>query len=1151
MQEFATSKATAWGIAIAPTLNCFKTKYRSAVIVMKLTAILLLVGCLQLSARGISQTITLSVKDADLQTVFTAIEKQTDYVFFVNKELLQKARKVTFKVSSASLQQVLDLCVKDQPFTYLIAGKMITISRINEKASIDKTIQTTNQSAQLIDVKGRVVNETNDPVEGVNVTVKGTQITTSTNSIGEFLLKSVDDNGTLVFTSINMETFEVKIKGRPFLDVALQTKITSMQEVVINKGYYTEKQKFATGNVVTVKAKDIQNQPVNNPLLALVGRVPGVTIEQQTGFANSGIVVRVQGRNSINGGLDPLYVIDGVPYISQSLQTIGLSTVVLGNSGGGGAGNPLSLINPNDIESIDVLKDADATAIYGSRGANGVILITTKKGKAGHTKINANFRSGWGRVAKKMNLLNTEQYLAMRKEAYANDNLPVPDVSTTPNNSNYDLTVWDQNRYTDWQDELIGGTSKYTDAQVGFSGGSINTQFLLSAGYHKETTVFPSDFADKKGSFQFNINHSNTNNRFKLRASGLYVTDNNQIPTKDLTDVAMKLAPNAPALYGPDGTLNWEQITVGTGKVSTWTNPLAYLYSRYKNKAANLIVNSQLSYEVFRDFTLSSSLGYTNLQYDETSINPLTTIRPELRASTNRSATYGNGNSNSWIIEPQATYQKHVLKGKFEALLGGSFQSRLTKSMPVQGSGYSSDLLLFNLKSATTITALPPSYSEYKYNAIFGRINYNYQDKYIINATARRDGSSRFGSENLFNNFWSIGGSWIFTNEKWHSGKNGFLNFGKLRLSYGTSGNEQIGDYGFMSLYNAVSAGVAYQGVAALSPNGLTNPYLQWEETNKFQAGLDLAAFNDRISLNVNYYRNRSSNLLIRNSLSIVAGFPDIQRNFDGIIQNKGWEFSLNTVNVRTKIFSWTTSINFTIPVQNGQLISFPNIDKTSFANTYVVGRSLNDVKQYHYLGVDPTTGIYQFSDSTGKAASFPLSDANFNEFVNTTQKLYGGIQNTISYKRFTLDFTFQAVIRKGYMYYGEEPGVFTGAGNKGNQPALVLSRWQNPGDIATVQRVTTSYPDINILYGYLSLGQSNGPLTDASFIRLTNLSLSWQFPTKWKKSIHLQDARLFAQGQNLFTFTKYKGLDPSTGSTSTIGLPPLQIFTLGANLIF
>lgn len=1111
--------------------------------VMKITAVILLATCLQAAAAGYGQKVTISEKDAPVEKIFSLIRKQTGFQFLYANQVLAQARKVTIQVKNAELEDVLATTCYGQPFEYHIKDKTIIVRMRAEPASMSAA----DAAQPPVDVRGRVVNENGDPVEGVSVSVKGTSIVTSTNANGEFSLKGVEENATLVFTSVNTEVFEARISKRSFMDVALQNKITSMREVVVNKGYYTEKKMFATGNVSTVKGKDIQNQPVNNPLLALVGRVPGVTVEQQTGFANSGVLVRVQGRNSINSGLEPLYVIDGVPYLQTGLPTLSSASLVLGSSGTvGSGGNPLSFINPGDIESIDILKDADATAIYGSRGANGVILITTKKGNAGKTSFNVNVRSGWGRVVDKVDLLNTEQYLEMRKEGYNNDGLPVPNESTTPNNNNYDLTVWDQSRYTDWQKELLGGTARYTDAQFNISGGNNNTQFLIGAGYHKETTVFPGSYSDRKGSIHINVNHGSNDQKFKTQVSLTYVVDNNQIPQTDITQYAIKIAPNAPELYNEDGTLNWQPLANGT---STWINPLAYLQSRYTNKVNNVIGNAMLSYQILPKLIIKSSFGYTRIQSDEVATSPLTATRPELRPNTNRGAGYSNGSNESWIIEPQATYQLNIAKGVLEVLAGGSFQQNNANRQQFQGLGYSSDLLMNDIRAASTVTVQSSLASIYKYNAVFGRLNYNLLDKYVVNVTARRDGSSRFGPENLFNNFWGIAGSWLFSKEKLLSNLS-WLEFGKLRVSYGTSGNDQIGDYKFMNLYSPYTSGIGipYQGVTVLSPAGHTNPYLQWEATRKLQFGLDVGLLHDRLQLNVNYYMNRSSNLLVNNKLSAITGFDNINRNFEGVVENSGWEFALSTTNVKSRNFSWITNINFTVPIHNGYLKSFPNLANTVYANQYTVGKSLYDVKSYHSWGVDPTTGKYQFEDANGNVTFSPTTTDLISYRNTTAQLLFGGMQNTLRYKRFELDFTFQFVKKDANKFLGDDPGLFVGVSNQGNEPVVVLDRWQKTGEEKDVQRFTGSGL-IDLRIARSNYFSSDGVLTDASFTRLTNMSLSYQLDDKWARRVYLQNARVFVQGQNLFTITSYNGLNPATTSSSI--LPPLQVITVGAGITF
>jgi len=333
--------------------------------------------------------------------------------------------------------------------------------------------------------------------------------------------------------------------------------------------YGTTTRRLSTGDVSTVRAADIEKQPVSNPLLALQGRIPGLQITQASGLAGSGVKVRIQGQNSIGFGSDPLYIVDGVPFASQLLPTI---NNILGESGKvnnipSGTGNPLSFINSSDIESIDILKDADATAIYGSRGANGVILITTKKGKAGQTKVDVNIQRGYGQVTRRLDLLNTQQYLQMRREAFTNDGLAIPTTTTVPASDNYDLTFWDQNKSTDWQKVLIGGTARYTDIHGSVSGGNKNITALIGAAYKKETTVFPGDFADQKGSLHVMINNVSENQKFKISLSGNYLIDNNELPGRDLTSAALSLPPNAPSLYNSDGSLNWATDASGS---TTW-----------------------------------------------------------------------------------------------------------------------------------------------------------------------------------------------------------------------------------------------------------------------------------------------------------------------------------------------------------------------------------------------------------------------------------------------------------------------------------------------------------------------------------------------------------------------------------------------------
>ncbi len=1108
---------------------------KQIVMQIKLTTFILLIAATTVSARGYSQKITLKENDAPLTRVMHKIERQTSYQFlFFDSDILQ-AKKVTINVKNADIGDVLQQCFKGQPLTYKIAGNTIVIGL--------RTSPTPIPADTTINVHGRIMNEKGQPVPGATIRVKGSAIVTVVDNKGVFDLENIDENATLVISSVGYETKEIAINGKSFLQITLIEKINILDETQII-AYGTTTKRLSTGDITTVSSKTIEQQPVNNPLLALQGRVPGLSIIQSTGIPGGGITIRVQGQNSLSRGNEPLYVIDGVPYTSQLLPNISGIFGILGSNGEPntsyapvGGGNPLSFINPADIESIDVLKDADATSIYGSRAAQGAILITTKKGKAGQTKVDLNIQNGWGKVTRRVDLLNTRQYLEMRHEAFRNDGL-------SPRPGDYDINgAWDTTRYTDWQKVLIGGTAHYTDAQATVSGGTANTNFLVGAGYHRETTVFPGDLADRRGSLHFNINNVSANRKFQLQLTGNYMVDNNQLISPDLTDMATRLAPDAPALYNHDGTLNWAPLANGT---SSWYNPLAYLYNKYTIKTDNLISSALASYQVLPGLDIKSSFGYTNLQTNETNLFPLVSFAPETRPSSSRYTLFTNNNIHSWQVEPQVTYKRKIGTGTLEALAGATLSQNNSNGQQLYGSGYNSDLGLEDIRSAPFVGVNSTILSVYKYGAVFGRINYNWQDKYIINLTARRDGSSRFGSENLFHNFGSVAGAWIFSNEAFMQRSLPFVSFGKLRGSYGTTGSDQIGDYQFLSLYSPYAVPVAYQGTTALAPAGLPNPYLQWEETKKWQFGLDLGFLKDRILLNVNYYHNRSSNLLQGYALPLITGNGSININFPAIIQNTGWELSLNTTNVTSRNFSWNSSINLTVP--RNKLVAFPGLKTSTYASAYVIGQPITQIKSFSFAGVDPATGLYQFTDKDGKITSAP--DFSKDRIpVNIDPRFYGGFQNSFHYKELELDILFQFVKQTGRNYFfGRLPGYFLSLGYAfaapvANQPEFVWDRWQKPGDISAQQRFSATYLS-NVRNSYNDATSSTGSYSDASYIRLKNLSLSWQLPGKWQQKAHLQNARIYVQGQNLLTITRFKGMDPENQRIMT--LPSLRVLTTG-----
>lgn len=1108
--------------------NVLRKHVHKILLIMRLTTIILIISIMQVSATTYAQKISLSERKTSLSKIFIKISEQTDYDFLVAGSMLKDTKPVTVNLKDVELKDALNIIFKDQPVTYRIEDKVVTVTRKEEPAIVDKVID----RFQAIDVHGRVVDETGKALPGVTIRVKNSNQATTTNTNGEFDLKNVDENATLVLSFIGFATKEIAANGNLNI-IEMEISNSKLDEVQI-QAYGITSRRLSTGNISTVKAADIEKQPVTNPLLALQGRIPGIEINQVTGYSGTAINVQIQGRNSINSGFNPLYVIDGVPYPALMIPNLG---GVVGTPARGGdykgSGNPLSYVNPADIESIDVLKDADATSIYGSRAANGAILITTKKGKAGTTNVNVNLQRGIGSVSRKLQLLTTPQYLEMRREAFKNE-------GGTPGATDYDLNgTWDMNRQTDWQKELIGGTAKYNNAAFTLSGGNNNTTFFFGGNYHSETTVIPGDYGDKKGSSHLNVTHTSSNNKFKANVSVTYQLDNNKLPAHDLTQ-NINLQPNAPALYTASGDLNWAPTSTGT---SSWANPLAFTKESYNNQTTNLIFNTVLSYKILKSFDLSTSFGYNDLRSNESQIFPLTSIAPENRIYSSPSSQFQNGKSSSWNFEPQLTYKMRIWKGDFNVLGGLTFLQNSSEYYRMGGSGYRNDLEAQNITLAPNKSIFFDRQS-YSYNSFFTRLNYNIEDKYILNITGRRDGSSRFGEANRFKNFWSIGGAWVLSNEKWVANRS-FVSFAKLKASYGITGNDQIGNYSYLNAYTYSSVPIPYQGVNNLTPSGLENPYLQWELTKKLNIGIDLGFLQDKFLISANIFRNKSSNQLVDYQLPYTTGFVSIKENLPALVQNKGIELSLTTNVIDNNQFKWSTNLNFT--KYKNKLLAYPGLSPTE--PYYVIGQPLGVRRLYKYAGVDPTSGLYSFYNRSGEITTNPGYDvADKTIFLDPNPNFFIGFQNTITFRQFSLDFTLQYVKQKasgGYYTIGGIPGY---AGAAGNQLTTVLNRWQKPGDNAAIQRFSTITTDFTPFLTFINfMSASDAYLEDASYCRLKNLSLNWQIPNGMLSRLSVKSAQVTLSAQNLLTVTNYTGLDPETQSSNT--LPPLKVITIGLKL--
>ncbi len=960
------------------------------------------------------------------------------------------------------------------------------------------------QQQESFTLTGKVISAADGrAIEGATVTNKRTQVHSITDRLGEYRISAGSDD-TLIFSFVGYREHGEPVNGRTSIDVTMEAADNTLDETVVI-AYGTTSRRLNTGSVGRVTARMIARQPVGNPLLALAGRIPGLEISQSNGLPGSAVNVRIRGRNSIQQGNEPLYIIDGVPWFSTSLTQYQ-------TRGAAGDISPFNSINPADIESIEVLKDADATAIYGSRGANGVILVTTKRGTVGKTGVDVNMYTGFGRVTRTMELMDTRQYLEMRREAFRNDG-----VEPTPANAP-DLLLWDTTRYVDWKKLMIGNTAKVSDVQVALSGGSGETQFRLAGSYRRETTVFPGDgLADKRGSAHLNLSHRSADDRLQANISVGYTAGKNSLITSDLTG-QIYTPPVQPA-YDPSGNLAWSEGG------SSFVNPLRSLEQKNASQTENLISNINVQYNIGLGLQLKANAGYTISTSAAERITPNSYYGPSAAGQNWGLSVFSDARTKSWIIEPQLFYSVALsANDRIQALIGTTLRESVSNMSAVQATDYSNEALLGSINGAASLVN-SAAHDLYRYQSFFGRINYNHADRYLINFTVRRDGSSRFGTGRQYAGFGAVGAAWIFSEEGWLNSKGGIWSFGKLRASYGITGNDNIGNYQYLDTYGTTNP---YQGVAGLYPNRLFNADYAWETNRKLEAALDIGFLDDRILFSTAWFRNRSGNQLLQDALPTQVGFANVMRNLPALVQNTGWEFELHAVPIQRANFSWSSDFNLTL--SRNRLLEYPGLEESNNALRYKVGKPLDNVRLWVYTGVDPETGLYTFEMETGQTV-----------FYDITPRFYGGWSNVFAYRGFEASLFVQFVKQEKMNALAS---LIDAPGYRYNAPVLVEDRWRNANDRSDIQRYTRGGDAATEFFRYRS---STGALTDASFIRLKNVSVSYRLPGLSIGGVELGQCRIYAQCQNLFTITSYAGNDPETGNAAV--LPPLRMVTMGVQI--
>ncbi len=1114
---------------------------------MKLTTLIILSACLQVSAKTAAQNVSLSVKNEPLAKVFRLLKAQSGYQFFYNETLLNKAHPVTVEVKNQPLEKALQLCFEGQPLTFAIIEKNVVV----KEKELQKTEVSPNENLNApppppTEITGRIMNEQGEPLASASVIIKRTGYGTVTASNGTFSFspKDLGNEDVLEVSFIGYATQSFKIGTRTNFNTSLKPATNELDETII-QAYGKTSRRLATGNIAKVSSEEIEKQPVMNPMLALEGKVAGLEITQRNGYASAPVKIELRGRSNINPNLtsDPFFIVDGVPLtvldISNNLNYTSGSSGFLqsGNRGPAGGQSPFFNIDPADIESIEILKDADATAIYGSRGANGVILITTKKGNAGKTKFNLRVQEGITKVTGYYQMMNTQQYLAMRLEALKNDGI-TPSLA----NGDFDILQWDTTKYTDWQKAMYGGSGRDIDVQAGLSGGNSQTTFRIGAGYNHVTNFLTVGGADQRASISFNLNHHSIDQRFMVSFTSAYsYTQSDMI---NFPFLALTAAPNAPAIYDSAGNLNYAGWG-GSNSMARAAYPFSNLKQPYVAKTNFLNSNLSIGYQPIKGLKISANFGYNNAQANQQTVQTIASLDPFSNPLPAGNSTLNFNSNKNWIIEPQATYDVVAGKGKLSALIGGTEQQTNTDGTNISGTGYTSDILINSISSALTRSG-SDFHGEYKYEAVFGRVSYNLQNKYIFNVTARRDGSSRFGEGKQFGNFGALGGAWIFTEEPWLKDHIPFLSFGKLRGSYGLTGSDAVGDYKYLTRLSSTGT-QPYSGTPSLIPTQLANSDFHWSTNKKLEAALDLGFLKDRINLSIVYYRNRCGDQLVNFPTPALSGFTSVVANSPALVQNDGWEFTGGAKLIDGKNFKW--SLNFNMAINHNKLVDYPNFALSPYLGNYIIGQPLNIVKLLHYTGVDPQTGLYTFEDRNHDGqisvnhSNLSLSDDGFVQ--NLAPKFFGGLGMNFSYKNLNLSlfFNFKKQVGSNSLYQ-----IYYGAGTQGiNEPAALIGQeWKQPGDKATIAKFST----LNLDASYYNFqGGSDAAYTDASFIRLSNVAFSYSLPTAWLKKAGMQGCNLFLNVNNLFTITKYQGPDPESQNFG--GLPPTKTIVAGINFNF
>ena len=976
-------------------------------------------------------------------------------------------------------------------------------------------LPTAARAQQERQVTGKVTSaDDGTPIPGASVLVKGTTRGTQTDAAGNYSLTLPANTGTLVFSFVGVATQEISVGNRSAVNAALSNDTRSLDEVIVT-GYGAQSKRNLTGNIAKVGARDIENIPVPSVEQALQGKVAGVQITALNGKVGQGLQIKVRGSASLTASSQPLYVIDGIPITSSDQSSTTAPT------------NPIADLNPNDIESLEILKDASSAAIYGSRASNGVVLITTKKGRAGKTTFEAGVQVGASNPTHLRQWLNTQQYVELFQEARANsDALGIPVYSATSLTNRFtryaagDPTGWqgENPKYnTDWQQEAFQkAPSQQYDLNA--RGGDAKTRFFISGQYFDQSGILIKN-RFRRLSGRVNLDHTATEKLTLGVNVSLSHSINDRVSNDNAFSTPLQIVALPPITPVIDPRTN--QIS---GDYTLYYNPLLNRdFAALQARVYRIIGNVYADYKLMPGLSFRTEFGTDLLSQQEEEYYGRETVRNTGAANglgSNSFRQVTNYTTNNYFSYGSTFAEKHDV----DATLGMSFQESRSNFNSVTGQQFPSNAYK-QITSAGKVTAGDGTESSYSFLSYFARVNYRFNNKYLLGASGRIDGSSRFGSNSRYGFFPAVSAGWILTEESFLKNMKA-LSLLKVRASYGLTGNAEIGNFSSQALY----AATGYVGLPGQAPSQIPNPDLTWEKTLQTDIGLEFGFLDNRFSGELDYYEKNTSGLLLNVNVPGSSGFRTQLRNV-GKLQNKGYEFVFNSRNT-TGAFNWTTSLN--VAYNKNVVTDLGGTTITgSFLNRAQEGQPLGVFVGPEYAGVDVQNGdaLYYLNTTKADGTIDRTTTNNYNsaEYVpigNPSPKFIAGITNTFSYAGIDLNVLFNGQFGN-YIYNGG--GKFQSANGDffDNQSIDQLNRWRKPGDV-------TNVPQARLLGGN-GTGESSRYLQKGDYVRLRTVTLGYTLPKALTSRIHLSRVRIYATGQNLLTFTNYTGWDPEVNSDAYV----------------